>query len=408
MGLARRISGFAFAVAAFFLSVQGACASGPWEEATAQFAEQIVSHLGQELGITLAINNRSTVSANHFAEAARALRAQLRTRKVRVLAAKRPVPAVVVTLSENPQGLLWIAEIRRGEAREVLMFQTPRPARTAIQASPETLVIHKSLIIEEPLPILDLAPISSAGGGPPLLLVLDTEKIALYTKAETGWTIQQSQPLKRSAPWPRDPRGRLVLRTDGAFDAFTPGNECQGTTAPALTMQCGESEAGWPVGSSDSPVAHFVSNRNYFDGKMKIGGQDSQVPEFFTAAALSAAPSPFTIYANLDGRARMFGKGPQPAAIFDGWGSDIASIKSGCADGIQVLATRFGELSQTDSIQAFSLRGREAAQASAPVELRGPVTALWTAADGTTALAVARDLSTGAYDAFSISITCGR
>ncbi|HET7840663.1 MAG TPA: hypothetical protein VFM21_03615, partial [Terriglobia bacterium] len=325
-----------------------------------------------------------------------------------VLATKRPVPAVVVTLSENPQGLLWVAEIRRDDTKDVAMIQTARPARAEPQANPETLVIRKSLVFQEPLPILDLAPISSGGGGPPLLLVLDTEKIALYTRAEAGWTLQQSQPFKPSAPWPRDPRGRLVLRQDGAFDAFTPGTECQGTTAPTLTLQCGQSEAGWPVGSADSPVAHFVSNRNYFDGKMKIAGQDFQVPEFFTSAAVSAAPSPFTVYENLDGRTRMFGKGPQPAATLDGWGSDVASIKSGCGDGFQVLAARSGDLTQPDSIQAFSIRGREAVQASAPVEFRGPVTALWTAPDGTSALAVARDLSTGTYDAFSISITCGR
>ncbi len=408
MGLARRISGLILTIAAFFLSAPSGSASGPWDEAASQLADQIVARLGQDLGITFEVKNRSTVDANDFIEAVRTLRVQMRARKVRVLDTKRPVPGITVTLSENPQGLLWIAEIRRGDAADVVMIQTLKPETETSPANLETLLLRKSLVFEERVPILDLAPIAAAGMGQPLMLVLDTNKVALYAKQATGWVLQQSQPIQRYAPWPRDPRGRLAIQTAGAFTAFTPGTECQGTTAPAWALNCAESQAGWPLGASDSPVARFVSNRNYFDGKLKTAGQDSQVPEFFTSAAISAAPSAFTVFANLDGRARMFGKGPQPAAIFDGWGSEIAAIHSSCAEGYQILAARAGDLTQPDSIQAFSIRGREAVQASAPVEFRGPVTALWTAQDGTTALAVAHDLATGMYDAFSISITCGR
>jgi hypothetical protein len=410
MGLSRRISCLASAIVFVLAFAQLLRSAGPWDNAAAALAEQISGRLAQNAAITLEVRNRSTIDSNESAEAARALRAQLTTRHVRVLVTKRPVPNVVLTISENPQGLLWIAEIRRGNSQDVLMIQAARPQQENPPTSPETLVIRKTLIFEQREPILDLAQFTPADATEPSLLVLDTEKVALYRKQDTGWAVQQSLPLKRPKPWPRDPRGRLVMREGGAFDAFTPGTECQGVTTPAPTLECAESEAGWPV---DLPkpagtIAHFVSDRNYFDGKIKIAGEETRVPEFYTSTSVAAAPTRFIIYANLDGRARMFGKGPQPAAQFDGWGSDITAIQSGCGEGFQVLTTRAGDLGQPDSIQAFSVRGREAIPASVPAGFRGPITALWPAQDGTAALAVVRDLTTGMFDAFSISISCGR
>jgi hypothetical protein len=43
---------------------------------------------------------------------------------------------------------------------------------------------------------------------------------------------------------------------------------------------------------------------------------------------------------------------------------------------------------------------------SDPGEFLGPVTALWPTKDG--ALVVARNISTGRYEAYSIAVDCGR
>lgn len=407
MGLARRISCLAFATAVLFLSAPVRCASGPWEGAAAELARQIAAHLGRNPAITLKVENRSGLGADDVAEAERTLRAQLRSQRVRTLVTKRPVPNVSVTLSDNARGILWVAQIRRADVEDVVLVQAASPRKNP-RLSSEVMVIHRTPVFEQQTPILDLAQFFVPGGTEPLLLVLDTEKVALYGKQETGWTVQQSAPIERSLPWPRNPRGRLLLRASGAFEAFVPGTKCQGTSTPSLTLDCAASDAGWPVDSGDSTVAHFVSQRDYFDGKMSTAGEPNKVPEFFTSAAVPTTPGQFRIFANLDGHARMFGKNPQPVAIFDGWGSDITTVRSGCGDGFQVLATSPASLSQPDTIQAFSLRGREAIAASAPVEFGGPITALWPAQDGTVAMAVEHDLSSGMYDAFNLSISCGR
>ena len=81
-------------------------------------------------------------------------------------------------------------------------------------------------------------------------------------------------------------------------------------------------------------------------------------------------------------------------------------IKSGCGRNWQLLLTAAGDYTQSDSIQAAEAEGSAIAPVGAPVDFPGPVTALWPASDGNSAIAVAKNLSTGRYEAFSLSITC--
>jgi len=119
-------------------------------------------------------------------------------------------------------------------------------------------------------------------------------------------------------------------------------------------------------------------------------------------------------FAGLDGRTQVLQKGPEPLAIVEGWGSSLVALKSGCGSGWQLLSTRPGSLTEVDAVQAYeisSARRDKAVAVSTPVEFAGPVTALWPISDPArqdTALAVCRDLKTGRYAAFSLSISCGQ
>ena len=59
-----------------------------------------------------------------------------------------------------------------------------------------------------------------------------------------------------------------------------------------------------------------------------------------------------------------------------------------------------------DAIQAFAIVNRAAVPLAAAADLPGPVTALWTSA-GSSATAVVRDLGTGRYAAYRITVACG-
>ncbi len=54
------------------------------------------------------------------------------------------------------------------------------------------------------------------------------------------------------------------------------------------------------------------------------------------------------------------------------------------------------------------MAGREPAAVSAPLEISGAITALWTESGGASAVAVTHNSATGRYEAFRLIIACGR
>ena len=72
------------------------------------------------------------------------------------------------------------------------------------------------------------------------------------------------------------------------------------------------------------------------------------------------------------------------------WGSDFAVLHSGCGAGVEVIASSSGEAA-SDSLRAYELPALEAVPASAPLSMDGTVTALSTAPDGKSVLAVVRN-----------------
>ena len=74
----------------------------------------------------------------------------------------------------------------------------------------------------------------------------------------------------------------------------------------------------------------------------------------------------------------------------------------------QLLVTRPGDWTQPDAIQAFEIIERQVVAISQPVEFDGPVTALWPASDGKSVAAVVRNLKTGQYEAYRLTISCSQ
>ncbi|MGH8246529.1 MAG: hypothetical protein ACREUU_08855 [Gammaproteobacteria bacterium] len=144
----------------------------------------------------------------------------------------------------------------------------------------------------------------------------------------------------------------------------------------------------------------FVTGRNFF--------VRDNLPPFFSVAGVEDQGNVYWIFAGLDGRARLYDKALAPAGTFSGWGSDIAGIETRCGSGRQVLVTRPSDSIEPDSIQAFEIVNQQAVATSPPLELPGPVTALWQAEGKNAAVVVSRSLKTGRYAAFHLSISCGR
>jgi hypothetical protein len=130
-------------------------------------------------------------------------------------------------------------------------------------------------------------------------------------------------PLAPAKPWPRDLRGRL--RASGAtFQVYLPGMACNGTTDPALAMECRASQEPWVLesGSRGLLLANFAAGRNYFDGRVVAqNGAPRAVAAFYSAASVEERGEIFWLLALVDGRAQLFDSSlnPVPAGTAPGW-----------------------------------------------------------------------------------------
>jgi len=239
-------------------------------------------------------------------------------------------------------------------------------------------------------------------------VVLDSNSVAVYTLHDGRWQPEQSLVVTHSHPWPRDLRGRLILRKDHLFDAYLPGVFCRSATSAPLAMNCYESDDPWPLGTDQPSLnAFFTAARNYFTGALAPGvGKLTTAPAFYSAAALPREKYTLWLFAALDGQVHLLDGITDQTVGKLGWGSDLASLRSGCGSGWQVLVTRNGDIS-SDTVRAFEFPDREPIAASQSLELNGSITALWTESGGSSAIAISRNSETGRYEAFRLIITCG-
>ena len=162
-------------------------------------------------------------------------------------------------------------------------------------------------------------------------------------------------------------------------------------------MECKPREARWPF---EFGSAELAKGRNFFSVK--------SLPAFFSAAGTEGQGDVFWILAGIDGRTHLFDKSLAVIGNFGGWGSEVAGVESGCGRSRQVLATLRGDSPDSEVVQAFEFVNRHAMAVSPPLEIPGLVTAFWPSASRDSTYAVARNIQTGRYAAFQISVVCGR
>jgi hypothetical protein len=271
---------------------------------------------------------------------------------------------------------------------------------------PAGLTLRKVLLWSQQDRILDAAVLD---GSPSHLVVLDPNQVALYRFQDSRWQPEQSLPITHTRPWPRDMRGRLVLRRDHLFDAYLPGVFCRSSTTAPLALTCYPSDDPWPLGTDQfSLSAFFTPARNYFTGALAPGlGKQTTAPAFYSAALLPREKYTLGLFAAVDGQLHLLDGITDRAAGKLGWGSDIAGVKSNCGSGWQVLATRSGD-GPNDAVRAYEFPDREPVAVSQPADFAGSVTALWAESSGSAVVAVSHNSETGRYEAFRLAITCGQ
>jgi hypothetical protein len=301
------------------------------------------------------------------------------------------------------------------------MVTVARPALAEFHPVTEPLSIRKTRFYGQADAMLDILPMdrptSEPAGTISRVLVLGLNSVSIYEKlnqaADQGaaWTLRQSASVPRLRPVTRDARGMLKAGQDDTFNVYLPGEICSGALDPALKLDCRQSDDPWPLvtGSATGAAAYFNADRNFFDGRLQSeDGRALMASPFYSAAVLPLKSGALWLLAGLDGRIQLFNSGTNSMGSFEGWGSNIVVIQSGCQEGWQALATQPGDYSSPDTLQAIDVVNRKGVPASTPVDFAGPVTELWPLADASAAIAISRNLKTSSYEAFRISISCGQ
>ena len=377
-----------------------------WSGAQAQLAAKIITLTGPGT-MALELINKSSLPRNESDEIRRGILTELASAGAQFVAAERAATAVKIYLSEDLTNYLWIAEVRQGAGEPAIaMVSLPRPDAPLSEHDAITTTIHKGLLWSQDNRILDVAVID---GNPSNMLVLDESNVGVYRLQGVRWQQEQLLPVTHSKPWPRDVRGRLVLRKDHLFDVHLPGVYCKSTAGAPLTMSCYVSDDPWPLGTDQAVLsAFFAPSRNFFTGAVAppLGAQNS-VPAFYSAAFVPREKYTLWLFAAIDGQVHLVDGMRDQVAAKLGWGSDIATVHSTCGSGWQVLANTSSNAA-IDTVQAFEFPDREAITASQAADFNGAMTALWPETSGTSAIAIVHNSETGKYDAFRLTIDCGR
>jgi hypothetical protein len=377
-----------------------------WTSAEHELALKISAATGPGT-VSLEVVNRSSLSKKDLDEIGRGLRAQLEAAGLRTVKPEQAAASIAVSLSENLQSYVWIAEIHQGAGEfSLVMVSTPRGDAPIFGAQPAPLSIRRIPLWAQEQRILDIAVLEESTA-PSHIAVLDPEKVALYRFADGHWRQEQALPIAHARSWPRDMRGRMLLRQDHLLDVYLPGVFCQSSGNSPLSLNCRDSDDPWPLSSLVALGGFFAPTRNFFTGVLSPGiGKQTSTVKFYSAAPVPRPNYTLWVLAGVDGQVHMLDGLSDQTARLD-WGSDLASIKTTCGSGWQVLATHAGD-NTADAVTAYEFPDRDPVAVSEPLEFSGGVTALWTEAKGNTTVAISRNAETGNYEAFRLAMACGQ
>ena len=400
-----------FSVAILSLTILAQAAD--WNAAEQQLARKIVTVTGPG-AVAVTLENRSSLGKRESEAVQNGLHYALEQLGIRFTEADQAAATVAISLSENPTSYVWVAQIRQGEGDPaVAMVSVPRPPGAPAVHDSMPMALRRTLLWTQDDPILDVA-VLEEGATPTRIVVLDPAKISLYRWQDSKWQTEQVMEIAHARPWPRDPRGKLITAKDHLLDVYLPGVSCHSAGGNLLSLTCRDSDDPWPLVANDSgsiggasiapQFAFFTPTRNFFTGVLSPGlGKGVSVPSFYSAAALPRGKYTLWLFAATDGLVHMVdGLSDRTARVE--WGSDLATVKSSCGAGWQILSTNAS--GRSDAVRAYEIPDRDPVAASVAADFAGKITALWTESRGDTAVAVVKNPDTGSYEAFRLAMAC--
>lgn len=378
-----------------------------WNEAVHSLVEKVLAALAGSHSITLDVNNISTLPSANASAIQQAVMDELGRHGIRIDATAET--RVKLTLSEDPEGYVWVAEVHRGEESQVAIVPASKVSGAGNGLAP-SMTLHRTVLWTQPEAMLDFSATPALDGQRTMETALTADRVLLYEATPSGSrALLSTTPIARVQA-SRDLRGEILNGDPSQLRVIVGNTVCTGPAGARQSLNCSEQPAaGWqfPNGSQ----TRIEPGRNFFDGLASPDESNAPAsPRFFSAAMMSRAGGDSEkILAEMDGKARLYDNSAtgSSALTIDGWGDDIATIQTGCDSEWQVLVTGTGDWTEPDQIQIYEIRDHQAIAVGQPLNFPGPILALWPATDVKTARVVSRNLQTGMYEASMVSVTCG-
>ncbi|MCI0628456.1 MAG: hypothetical protein L0387_43525 [Acidobacteria bacterium] len=388
----------------------------PLADAARQLAGKIAAALKPGEALALTVRNISSLNAADTAEVGRALEADLTARgfyfvtdrssepqALTAVGAAKPRIGIRLTVSENLEGILLIADVPGGDLALMQLVPSRLLAMGQSLHDRPMLSIQKQLIWEDHEPILDFAAVPALPERPPGVLVLKRDLIAFYEWSEGSWRLSGQDAIGHASSSSRDPRGNLSLR-DPEYHIELPGVSCEGSLNDRSIFRCAPGSQPWREGDVYHPEVRgqLVKGRNYFEIRPPAERTANFFQgEYYSGVVLGNGNDLTWLVAQVDGQTLLYKKDQELIAAYNGWGSDLELVALDCGSRQAVLATSGGDWTTTDWVRAFDIDGAKAVPVSPSIEFPGPIVALWNNR------VVARNLKTGRYEAYRITISCG-
>jgi hypothetical protein len=296
------------------------------------------------------------------------------------------------TVSGNVTSYLGVAKLERGGAAEIVFEQLGHGMDVPSGEPGPGVVLHREFLMALDTPMLDVL----VGEDKKYATVLGQSEITQMELKNDRWEVLRRERLSRQAGTYRDMSGLLFYFIDVGIVYFT-GETCTNSFNSGLGWRC------------------EGSRRDFIPIYLPQLGEGRRIVPWFSAAPFEQDGRSKLIFAGKDGAARLYEADAEPLVVSRNWGSEIATIHSGCGTGWQVLTTSQGDWSTTDTVQAMEMQNGVPREISAQMEMAGPVIALHAPPPRLTenipedpgVTAIIHNLQSGKYEAYRLTISCG-
>jgi hypothetical protein len=273
---------------------------------------------------------------------------------------------------------------------ETIVESFGRIADAGMGDSTPALQLRKEFLFDQDQPMLDIHLSDNLKHA----VVLGLVEIATYERQDDNWALSERTQLPLTKAPERPLSGSLAMGID-EITVRLGGEIC---VFPMLALD----RAKWICKSASG------ADSNSSTKSVSIGGKRS--PPWTSTASLESGARWVFVISGRDGISRLYEDGPNPVASFSDWGSEIASVRTTCGTGWQLLITSSSDWTTGDTVTGVEFQERIAIKATNPLDFPGPVISLTSSLDmtkePTKAVAIIRNLQTGKYEAYVLSITC--